>query len=84
METSSLNSVLIALFYWLALGGILYTYFGYPILVFLLGKLVGKTDVFQHHEPTVTLLIAAYNEEIIIERHADSNASWPQLLSTLQ
>jgi biofilm PGA synthesis N-glycosyltransferase PgaC len=67
MENTSLGSILIALFFWISSGGILYTYFGYPLLIFLLGKLVRKTEVFQPYEPAVTLLIAAYNEEIIIE-----------------
>ncbi len=67
MGSLSVSSVLIALFFWASLGGILYTYFGYPLLIFLLGKLIHKREVVQPYEPAVTLLIAAYNEERIIE-----------------
>lgn len=49
--------------FWLTIGIIFYTYLGYPVLILLLSLLfnnrVKKGDV----EPTVTLLITAYNEE---------------------
>lgn len=47
---------------------ILYVYFGYPLIIYLIGKLNWKTiktdDQFRPH---VTLIIAAYNEEHVIE-----------------
>jgi biofilm PGA synthesis N-glycosyltransferase PgaC len=67
MENASLASVLIALFFWISLGGILYTYFGYPIFIFLLAKLAHKSETYSGRQPPVTLLIAAYNEETVIE-----------------
>lgn len=67
MEVTSLGSILIALFFWISVVGILYTYFGYPLLVFLLAKLIYKSEIFQASQPPVTLLIAAYNEESVIE-----------------
>lgn len=67
MEVSSLGSVLIALFFWISVGSILYTYFGYPALVFLLAKLVHRSETYPTYQPSVTLLIAAYNEENVIE-----------------
>jgi len=67
MENTSLRSILIALFFWISLGSILYTYFGYPLLIFLLAKLVRKSETYQSSQPPVTLLIAAYNEESVIE-----------------
>jgi cellulose synthase/poly-beta-1,6-N-acetylglucosamine synthase-like glycosyltransferase len=66
MENTSLGSVLIALFFWISVGGILYTYFGYPLLIFLLAKLMHKPETYQPYQPPVTLLIAAYNEEMVI------------------
>jgi cellulose synthase/poly-beta-1,6-N-acetylglucosamine synthase-like glycosyltransferase len=42
---------------------ILYTYFGYLILVLVLGKLFPKKVIKEDIYPTVALMIAAYNEE---------------------
>jgi poly-beta-1,6-N-acetyl-D-glucosamine synthase len=67
MESISLASILIALFFWLSVGAIMYAYFGYPLLIFLLARLVRKSEKLESYEPVVTLLIAAYNEESIIE-----------------
>jgi poly-beta-1,6-N-acetyl-D-glucosamine synthase len=67
MHDISTGSNLIALFFWVSLGGILYTYFGYPVLIFLLAKMIQKPETSQTYKPSVTLLIAAYNEETVIE-----------------
>ncbi len=67
MHDVSTGSNLIALFFWGSLGGILYTYFGYPVLIFLLAKIIQKPEIYQTYKPSVTLLIAAYNEETVIE-----------------
>ena len=64
---NSLVSILIALFFWISVVGILYTYFGYPLLIFLLAKLIHKPATYPVSQPPVTLLIAAYNEESVIE-----------------
>ncbi|HEX2998045.1 MAG TPA: glycosyltransferase family 2 protein [Anaerolineales bacterium] len=47
--------------------GILYTYFGYPLLIFLLAKFTRKSETYPVKQPPVTLLIAAHNEESVIE-----------------
>ena len=67
MHNISTGSSLIALLFWVSLGGILYTYFGYPVLIFLLAKTIQKPETYQTDKPSVTLLIAAYNEETVIE-----------------
>lgn len=67
MNDVSTGSILIALLFWVSLGGILYTYFGYPVLIFLLAKMIQKPETYQTYKPSVTLLIAAYNEETVIE-----------------
>ena len=67
MESESLVSILTALFFWISVGGILYTYFGYPLLIFFLAKLNNKLEKYPASQPPVTLLIAAYNEESVIE-----------------
>ncbi len=67
MEGTPPISIFIALFFWISVGGILYTYFGYPLLIFLFARLVAKSGTHQTSLPPVTLLIAAYNEENVIE-----------------
>ena len=44
----------------------MYTYFGYPLLIFLLAKLIHKSETYHASQPPVTILIAAYNEESVI------------------
>ena len=50
---------------------VFYTYVGYPAVVWLLARLVGRPGqppaVPDPHLPTVSLLVAAYNEESVIE-----------------
>lgn len=58
--------ITIALFFWLSLFAILYTYFGYPILIWLMPSLNKKIAQIPY-TPSVTLLIAAYNERNVIE-----------------
>lgn len=49
--------------FWLCLGLILYVYAGYPLLVFLLAPVIGRGVRKGDIEPTVTVVIAAFNEE---------------------
>jgi cellulose synthase/poly-beta-1,6-N-acetylglucosamine synthase-like glycosyltransferase len=67
MNNISAGSILIALLFWVSLGGILYTYFGYPVLIFFLAKIMQKPETYPTYKPSVTLLIAAFNEETVIE-----------------
>lgn len=60
-------SLVIAIMFWISLGGILYTYFGYPLAIDLLARLFGRRETFPETRPSVTLLIAAYNEEAVME-----------------
>jgi len=61
-----------AVIFWVSLVGILYTYVGYAILITLLvrwrARPVKKGDI----TPTVTLLVAAYNEEACIGRKIEN------------
>jgi cellulose synthase/poly-beta-1,6-N-acetylglucosamine synthase-like glycosyltransferase len=67
MNDVATGSIVIAVLFWASLGGILYTYFGYPVLIFLLAKMIQKPETYRTHKPSVTLLIAAYDEETVIE-----------------
>lgn len=54
--------MLVAVF-WLSLSGLLYIYIGYPLVArFLAGSVQAKISKNDDYEPSVTILIAAYNE----------------------
>ena len=63
----SFGNILIALLFWLCVSGIIYTYAGYPLLIFVLAGFRKKSSFPAAPLPSVTLLIAAYNEESAIE-----------------
>lgn len=49
--------------FWLSLTAIIWTYAGYPALLYILSALQHRTIRSRPIEPSVTLIIAAYNEE---------------------
>lgn len=53
--------------FWLSLGTILYTYFGYPFLLTLLVRFLRRPHIKAPFFPSVTLVIAAHNEASIID-----------------
>jgi cellulose synthase/poly-beta-1,6-N-acetylglucosamine synthase-like glycosyltransferase len=54
------------LLFWLLVGVIVYTYLLFPVLVFLRGRLGRQRYHSSEHTPTVSLIIAAYNEAQVI------------------
>jgi poly-beta-1,6-N-acetyl-D-glucosamine synthase len=63
---------MIAVIFWLCIVFIVYTYVGYPLVLYLLAKTRKKKATYPPYQPTVTLLIAAYNEETWISRKLDN------------
>jgi len=57
----------------LSVGLIMYTYVGYPLLLAVLARLRPQPIHLAPHTPTVTLLIAAYNEAAIIAQKLDNS-----------
>lgn len=55
-------------FFWLSLGALVYVYLGYPLLLGFVGLFVRRPKAPVGHFPTVSVLIAAYNEEAGIEK----------------
>lgn len=49
--------------FWSSAAALLYTYAGYPILVYIISRLFPKSVKRADFEPHVTVLITAYNEE---------------------
>lgn len=62
---------------------IFYTYFGYPFLIWLLSKFFPPIKINDEiYTPSITLLIAAYNEEKVIQRKIEQslNLDYPHEL----
>ena len=63
---------------WVSIGAVVYAYLGYPLLIWVLSRVFGRhpsppADLPDAEVPTVTLLIAAYNEQRVIgERIRDA------------
>ena len=58
--------------FWISIGGIAYTYAGYPLLLWLKGWLFPRPVRKGPSEPTASLLIAAHNEAAVIGRKLSS------------
>lgn len=60
---------LVAIIFWLSAAAIVYTHLGYPLVLRLLVALRGSPDAPPQQEqlPTVSLIVAAYDEEEVIE-----------------
>jgi cellulose synthase/poly-beta-1,6-N-acetylglucosamine synthase-like glycosyltransferase len=54
------------LLFWVSAGFAIYVYAGYPILLWILRFVSGSSPSRQPVEPSVSLLVAAYNEAAII------------------
>ena len=49
--------------FWLSVGALVYTYAGYPLLLYVMSRLKGRETVRGDQSPSVTVIITAYNEE---------------------
>lgn len=59
--------------FWVAVSVVLYVYFGYPLLLLILAKLRPALQVKNSEiTPTVSLIIAAYNEEKVIAQKIEN------------
>ncbi len=65
------SSLILAALLWTALAVVAYAYVGYPVVVFIASRLFGRyrpgPDPRDSDLPRLSLLIAAYNEESVIE-----------------
>jgi cellulose synthase/poly-beta-1,6-N-acetylglucosamine synthase-like glycosyltransferase len=59
---------MVELIFWCSFSFVLYVYGGYPLLLWLWKACASKPVCKRPGEPTVTIIIAAYNEEATIER----------------
>ncbi|MDX5429537.1 MAG: glycosyltransferase family 2 protein [Bacteroidota bacterium] len=66
--------------FWIAVGLVAYVYVGYPILIALLGLRKRRVKSDASHQPSVTILIAAYNEakDIVATLQNKLGQNYPQ------
>ncbi len=67
--------VFVSLVFWICLVLFLWTYFGYPLMMYLWAKLAPQPIQREDWEPTITMLIPAYNEIDVIERKLQNSVS---------
>jgi cellulose synthase/poly-beta-1,6-N-acetylglucosamine synthase-like glycosyltransferase len=70
--------------FWLCVGAIIYTYLGYPLLLALLARTRPKPQPYQPITPSLTLLIAAHNEQAIIAEKLENSLALDYPLERLQ
>ena len=58
--------MILEIIFWILVFLILYTYLGYPILLFILSIFINNPTKKANILPSVSLIIAAYNEEKVI------------------
>ena len=61
--------------FWVSLFLIFYTYFGYSLIVMVLAQFFTDNRKIEGHEPKVSFLITAYNEELSIEQKLNNTLS---------
>jgi len=59
--------------FWLSIFGIAYTYAGYPLLLAILAYFRPGLPDYPSFTPSITLLIAAYNEEVDIKQKLENS-----------
>ena len=58
---------MMAAVFWICLTALLYTYAGYPILLWGLSRRKRKDKLASVYEPKVTMVVPAFNEASVIE-----------------
>jgi cellulose synthase/poly-beta-1,6-N-acetylglucosamine synthase-like glycosyltransferase len=69
---STIASVLAKILFWSSLGALAWTQAGYPLAAAALARLRGRPVRKREIEPTVTLIVAAHDEEDVIERRLEN------------
>jgi biofilm PGA synthesis N-glycosyltransferase PgaC len=65
--------IMLGILFWLFILIIIYTYVGYPLLVWLFSRTVHDSKIDLTIKPSVTLLIAAFNEEKVIAQKIENS-----------
>src|ERR1044072_8666246 len=78
-----MNTLALTIFI-ISLGLIAYTYVGYPVVLYLLGRLFGAGVRRAEITPKLSLIIAAYNEESDLSRKLDETLQLDYLQDKLE
>jgi cellulose synthase/poly-beta-1,6-N-acetylglucosamine synthase-like glycosyltransferase len=75
----SFTQSMLAAFLWVCFALVAYVYIGYPLVIYCLARLLGRRRQVARLDdmdlPTVSLLVAAYNEESVIEQRLQNALS---------
>ena len=66
---------MLAFLFWVSVIFVAYTYLGYPLLIALAARFIRKHTPTLVSDPSVTLLITAYNEENVIGKKIENSLS---------
>ena len=71
---------MIAIIFWSSFALLIYIYFGYPLTIFLISKLFSKPLPKNSYFPTISIVIAAHNEENVIGKTIENKLelNYPQ------
>lgn len=58
--------------FWLSVAALFYVYIGYPLLVWMVSRIAPKNVKRAAFEPSVTILVTAYNEEAAIRQKLEN------------
>ena len=64
--------IVVEILFWVSLGAIVWTHVGYPALLPVLGRLAPRRIRAADHTPSVSVIIAAHNEEAVIGRRIEN------------
>jgi cellulose synthase/poly-beta-1,6-N-acetylglucosamine synthase-like glycosyltransferase len=69
--------MLVHVLFWIGVCGVVYPYFGYPLLLWLWGRVGGRPDTAQPQAvpPTVSLIVPVHNEAARIDRKLANTAA---------
>jgi cellulose synthase/poly-beta-1,6-N-acetylglucosamine synthase-like glycosyltransferase len=74
MRASVLSAAVIVavVLFWLSAGSLIWTHLAYPVFARVLANVAERPVRKAHFEPSVTVVIAAYNEEAVIARRIEN------------
>ncbi len=75
---------MLSFFFWLFLFGVFHAYFGYPITLILIKQVRRKVVRRAHYEPSLTLIITAFNEEKRIREKLENSLALEYAKDKLQ
>jgi cellulose synthase/poly-beta-1,6-N-acetylglucosamine synthase-like glycosyltransferase len=81
---STIASVVAKILFWSSLGALGWTQVGYPLAAAALARVRGRPVRKGEIEPTVTLIVAAHDEEDVIERRLDNLLALDYSLDNLE